>query len=126
MEAKLELAKCCQQGIGIEQDKERSFTLYNEIAHRWLEMRQAIGSYVILSEIGGMSVTNDRQSELKKPFYSEAMFNLGKCYIDGSGTDVRISDGVKWITIAAKLGNEDAAKYNLSESFQKESIMRNE
>lgn len=126
MDAKLELAKCCQYGIGIEQDRERAFSLYNEIASRWLEMRQAIGSYVILANVKGGTVTNDRQSELKKPLYSEAMFNLGKCYIDGVGTDVRISDGVKWITIAAKLGNEEAEKFNLSETFQKESTKRSE
>ena len=57
---------------------------------------------------------------------SEAMFNLGKCYIDGVGTDVRISDGVKWITIAARLGTEEAEKFNLSETFQKESMKRSE
>ena len=126
MDAKLELAKCCQQGIGIEQDKEQAFSLYHEIANRWLEMRQAIGSYVFLAEDKGGTVTNNRQCELKKPLYSEAMFNLGKCYIDGVGTDVRISDGVKWITIAAKLGNEEAEKFNLSETFQKESMKRSE
>jgi TPR repeat protein len=126
MEAKLELAKCYRQGVGIEQDKKRAFYLYHEIASRWLEMRQAIGSYVNLAVTSGGTVNNDRQSELKKPLYSEAMYSLGRCYIDGSGTDIMISEGVKWITIASKLGNEDAAKYNLSESFQKDSIIRND
>ena len=118
MEAKLELAKCYQQGLGAEQDLLKAYNLYLEITHRWLEIRQATGSYVTLAKLKGGSVTNDRQSELKKPLYSEAMFNLGKCFIDGLGTDVNLSEGVRWITIAAKLGNESATKYNLSESFK--------
>ena len=125
MEAKLELAKCCLQGIGMEEDKEKAFSLFSEIANRWLEMRQSIGSYVNLAEVNGLTVNNDRQSELKKPLYSEAMYNLGRCYIDGSGTEMNISEGVKWITIAIKLGNEKASQFNLSESFRKESLAKN-
>lgn len=119
MESKFELAKCLQQGVGTEVNNEEAFSLYQEIANRWFEMRQAIGSYVILAKIKGGTLTNSRQLEMKKPLYSEAMFNLGKCYIDGLGTNVNISEGVRWITIAAKLGNEEAAKYNLSESFRR-------
>ena len=125
MEAKMELAKCFSKGLGVDQDNEKAFSIYKEITQRWLELRQAVSSYVTLARSKGSIITCDRQSEMKKPAYSEAMYCLGQCYIQGLGTDVNIPEGVKWITIAAKLGNEEAANYNLSESFNKTAIKEN-
>ena len=114
MEAKLELAKCCLEGLGTEKDEPKAFALFEEIAQRWLEIRQAIGSYVRLArEQKGSTATNDRQSELKKPLYAEAMYHLGVCYVQGVGTEVNPTEGRRWIAIASKLGNREAADYKL-------------
>lgn len=113
MEAKYELAKCYLGGIGTEENPENAYMLFKEIADKWFEMRKTISSYVVLAKAKSTLITTDRQTEMKKPLYADAMFNLGKCYVDGLGTQANIPEGMKWITIATKLGHEEAADYRV-------------
>ena len=49
-----------------------------------------------------------------------AMFNLGTCYLEGTGVKKDIAEAAKWFKRAASLGHERSAK--ILEKLQKEAM----
>ena len=42
--------------------------------------------------------------------FTQGQFNLGVCYMNGTGVIVDMREAVKWYTLAAEGGNSDAQK----------------
>lgn len=110
-EAKYRLAKMLLDGRAGHFDAPKAFSLYKDVSEKWISFRKNASSYVIIShDDNGINVTEDKQIEMAKDIYSLSMYELGLCYLNGNGVRKDESEGRKWITIASKLGVDEAGK----------------
>ena len=110
-EAQLEVARCYQNGIGVEKNAENAVVWYKKAAEQGnAEAQCALGT--CYDDGIGTEKNEDEAVKLYKSAAEqecpEAQYKLGRCYFFGVGVERDENKAVEWYFKAAEQGNAEA------------------
>ncbi|CAI2183173.1 19654_t:CDS:2 [Funneliformis geosporum] len=107
--AQLYLAKCYQNGWGIEMDLRKAFYWYQKSAEN--DNKEAVHIFQNLAEDDNKIAQSAKQNN------SSSQYNLAKCYQYGWGSEIDLVKAFYWYQKSAFQNNNDA-QYNLAKCYQ--------
>lgn len=113
-DAKYALAYCYYNGIGVEQDYEKAFDLYLEIAQH--DSTRALNQIGFMYTKGRGVPENDYQAFIYYKRAAElgnavAQYNVGVSYYNGYGCEQNYRESLYWFKKAAEGGDANALSY---------------
>ena len=119
-EAQLEVARCYQNGIGVEKNAENAVVWYKKAAEQGnAEAQCALGT--CYDDGIGTEKNEDEAVKLYKSAAEqecpEAQYKLGRCYFFGVGVERDENKAVEWYFKAAEQGNAEA-QYALGNCYE--------
>ncbi|MFH1614400.1 MAG: hypothetical protein ABIG61_04870 [Planctomycetota bacterium] len=119
-EAQWLLARCFDEGLGIERNSAEAVNLYEQAAGKGYAPAQYAVGYRCQS---GLDMPQDKPQAARWyqkaacQGYAPAQSSLGWCYDTGFGMQKNDSEAVKWYSKAAEQG-DDTAQYNLAVHYE--------
>ena len=98
---------CYQNGVGTKADKAKAMTWYKRAA----EQGHTLSRNIVESETGEKVVHAGEESPFEsylraaKDGDADAMFIVGRCFLDGVGTEKDVNEARRWFNKAASKGN---------------------
>lgn len=110
-EAQFELAQLYEKGLGVTQDLDRAFELYNQSAEQGFA--DALNDLGFIYYQGGLNVTRDPKLGLEyfqkaaDARHPQAMFNVAALIDDGVIADKTVEDAAEYLYRSLRTGSED-------------------
>ena len=110
LDATLNLGYAYEHGLAVKMDLKKGVQLYRIAADR--------GDATAQCNVGNMLLKEETDESQREAFeyyklsaaqgFTSALYMVGRCYVNGEGTEVDVVEGKRWLERAAAKGHEGA------------------